>query len=155
MNSWADSRFCRCAAAAGSASSGWTSSCLCSACSETRRGSPWGSGRSSPPAAPSSARPASGWRYSRSATCGAASRSAPSGPASSSPTACGRGSGDEEDAGPKPRLQVGGRKMLTCSIRNADKYTKMNAYPTWRLTSLIHFKTLICSVSSVCENIRL
>lgn len=103
------SRFCRCVAAAEAVSSGWTSSCLCSACSETRRGSPSGSGRSSPPAAPSSERPVSGWRCNRSAVCGAASRWALSVLWWSSRTACGRGSGDAEGGGPK--LGLSRRKM--------------------------------------------
>lgn len=115
---------CHCGAAAGAASSRWTSSCLCSACSGTTPGSPAGWGRSSPPAAPSSARPASGSRCSRSATCAAASRSAPSGPESSSPTACGRGS-DAGPAAPRPDLlspegktsETGGKKKAFQTLK--------------------------------------
>lgn len=124
------SRFCRCAAAAEFASWGWTSSCLCSVCSETRRGSPGGWGRSSPPAAPSSGRPVWGWRCSRCAGCEAASRWAQSGHGSSSQTACARGFGGGRDAGPK--LGLWGKATMKF-MHVAKKFSNFSSNKIWYL----------------------
>lgn len=58
-----------------SVSSGWPSSCPCSACSGTKRGWLAVTGPSSPPAAPSWERRVGDWLRSRCAMCAAVSRS--------------------------------------------------------------------------------
>lgn len=100
---------CRWVAAAGAASSADCASCPYSACSETRRGWPAGSGPSSPRAAPSWARRAAGSRCSTCAKCAAASRWAPCARASSSRAACAR-AGATRAAAPRLALLQGGKK---------------------------------------------